>query len=393
MKTLQEIETRLAAIAQEINAEGADMDKLIAEIDTLKEERKAILETAEKRKSALAKIASGEVGEQRADFGKMFGAVEQRTFDPDGMSKEDIVASKEYRAAFFKHLRGQSMTDIEKRAYTSASGSAGAAIPTETSGMLFNEMVKLAPMLSEITLLRVAGNVSFAVEGIRDAGYQHTENAAITVAADTIVAVTLAGYEFNKVISISKTVQTMSINAFEGWLVNMLAEDIARLIEDAIINGTGSSAPQGIKYAHTTWATTFEISTTASISYDDVMDLIALMPAGYDAKAKFLTNKKFVYQQLAKVKDDQKNPILVKDMANGLRFVLMGYPVIISDKVATGELYLGDYTKVIGNLSQDITVDMSEHSSFKNNAIDYRGGAIFDSKVALPNAIVRFKKN
>jgi len=391
MNRLQEIEARLAAIKTEITAEGADIEKLNTETDTLINERKGLIEAAEKRKNVLDKIASGEA--QTTLIQGFVPTPATRSFDPSIMSREDIVASQEYRTAFYKHLRGQAMSEVEQRAYTSGSTSAGAAIPTDTQSVLFEKMVKLAPMLSEITLLRVAGNVSFAVQSVRNAGYQHAENAAITVSADAIVSVTLAGYEFNKVISISKTVQTMSINAFEGWLTSMLAEDIARLIEDAIINGSGSSAPQGIAEAHTTWATTFEISTTASITYDNVMDLIALLPAGYDPQAKFLTNKKFVYQQLAKVKDDQKNPILVKDMAEGLRFMLMGYPIIISDKVVDNEMYFGDYTKVIGNLSQDITVDMSEHSSFKNNAIDYRGGAIFDSKVAVPEAIVRFKKN
>ncbi|MHC1696447.1 MAG: phage major capsid protein [Eubacteriales bacterium] len=394
---LKEIEARLSAIKTELAADGADLDKLNKETDDLIAERNKIVADAEKRNSLLGKIAGG-AGEQRTDFSKLFtpGAPgtpgEQRSFDPTTMTRDEVIASPEYRNAFFKRMRGQQLTETEQRAYSSASDSAGAAIPTETQNMLFNKMVKIAPMLSEITLLRVAGNVSFAVEGTRDAAYQHAENAAITVAADSIVQVTLAGYEFNKVISISKTVQTMSINAFEGWLTDMLYEDIGRKIEDAIINGTGSSAPQGVKYAHSTWGT-YEISTTSAIGYDDVMDLIAKLPAGYDPNAKFLTNKQFVYTGLAKIKDDQKNPILVKDMENGLRFILMGYPVVISDKVGTGELYFGDYKKVVGNLAQDITVDMSEHSSFKNNAIDYRGGAIFDSKVALSEAIVRFKKN
>ena len=37
----------------------------------------------------------------------------------------------------------------------------------------------------------------------------------------------------------------MSIPAFEGWLINMLAESLSEKIEDLIINGTGTSQPKG----------------------------------------------------------------------------------------------------------------------------------------------------
>jgi HK97 family phage major capsid protein len=383
MNRLQEIEERMLAIEKELDNEKADIPTLRKEFEDLKEEKRTLLEKSEQRKSLLSDIANGK--------GTVIENHEERK-ENEKMEREDILNSKEYRSAFFKTLLGKDLNETEKRAYTDATGSAAAALPTETQNVLFQKMVKLAPMLSEITLLRVAGNVTFAVEGTRADGYLHTQNATITETTDTIVAVSLTGYEYNKLVSISKTVQTMAIGAFEGWLVDMLAEDIARLIENAIINGTGSSQPQGTAAAKT-WTTLNSISCTTAITYDNVMDLIALLPAAYDSEAKFLCNKKMVYGALAKIKDDQKNPILVKDMENGLSFRIMGYPLIISDKVVDDELYFGSYKKIVGNLAQDVTVESSLHSGFATNSIQYRGGAIFDCKVALPEAITRFKKN
>lgn len=386
MTRLKEIEERLAAIKVEAVAEGITMESINAlkdETTKLQKERSGLMELAEQRKALVDSIITDDAPPV-TKFDK-----EERT----PMTKEELLASPEYRSAFFKKLQGKELTEVEKRAYTDAAASAGAAIPTATSNELFAKMVKLAPMLSEITLLRVSGNITFAMENVRNAGYQHTQNAEITSDADTLTSVTLGGYEFTKLIRISKTVQTMSINAFESWIVDMLAEDIARLIENAIINGSGSTAPKGIAYCRT-FTTTYEISTTASIGYDDVMDLIALLPAGYDSNAKFLCNKKFVYSELAKIKEATTNaPILVKDMEGGLRFLLMGYPVLVSDKVTDGELYLGDYKKMVGNLPEDINVQSSDQSGFIYNAIDFRGSAIFDCDCANPAAIVRFKKN
>jgi HK97 family phage major capsid protein len=340
---------------------------------------------AEQRKNLTDSIVSGQDMKVVHTFQK-----EERK----EMTREDILASAEYRTAYLKHLQGKQL-DVEERTYlTNSTTSTGAAVPTPTAELLFEKMVKIAPMLSEITLLRIAGNVRFSAESTRDAAAKHTENGAITPAADAIITVSLTGYEYNKVLRVSKSVETMAIAAFEGWITDMLAEDIARIIEDAIVNGDGNGDPQGVAYAHATWTTTYEISTTASISYDNVMSLIALLPQGYDANAKFLCNKKFLYTELGAIKEATTNaPILVKDMSAGLRFVLMGFPVLTSDKVTDGELYFADFKKIVGNLAQDITVERSAESGFLSNAIDYRGGAIFDCKCGNSDAFVRFKKN
>ena len=385
MDRLQEIEKRLAEIKVELENDNADIDALEKEVKELTEERKAIQEKIERRKEIMANIVSGE-GTIITDF---IPNKEERKFE--NMTKEEILETPEYRSAFLKKLLGKPLTEAEERAYTSADNSAGAVIPTLTASELFDKMVAIAPMIDEITLLRVAGNVKFAIENVRDAATKHTENAAVTPAGDSLAYVTLAGYEYIKVIRISKTVQTMSINAFENWLTDMLAEDIAVAIENDIINGDGVSGPKGVEYA-ATWVADenlIEYANGGSPSYDDVMDMIAALPLRYHSGAKFLCNSKFLYGKLAKIKDDQKQPILVKDMANGLQFRIMGFPVLLSDKVADGVMYFGNFKKIVGNLAQDVTVESSTQSGFLNNSIDFRGTAIFDCDIALPDAFIK----
>lgn len=385
MNRLQEIEKRLNEIKVELENDNADIDALEKEVKELTEERKAIQEKIERRKEIMANIVSGE-GTIITDF---IPNKEERKFE--NMTKEEILETPEYRSAFLKKLLGKPLTEAEERAYTSADNSAGAVIPTLTASELFDKMVAIAPMIDEITLLRVAGNVKFAIENVRDAATKHTENAAVTPAGDSLAYVTLAGYEYIKVIRISKTVQTMAINAFENWLTDMLAEDIAVAIENDIINGDGVSGPKGVEYA-ATWVAgenLIEYANGGSPSYDNVMDMIAALPLRYHSGAKFLCNSKFLYGKLAKIKDDQKQPILVKDMANGLQFRIMGFPVLLSDKVADGVMYFGNFKKIVGNLAQDVTVESSTQSGFLNNSIDFRGTAIFDCDIALPDAFIK----
>jgi hypothetical protein len=70
---------------------------------------------------------------------------------------------------------------------------------------------------------------------------------------------------------------------------------------------------------------------------------------------------------------------------------MLGYPVVVDDYVTTTNdaLYLGRWTDVVGNLSEEPHVDADESAGFTANAIMYRGIAVFDSKPAKTDGIVR----
>lgn len=374
MNRLQEIEQRLAAIKTEIDAEGADLDKLETEINELKTERQAILDKIEKRKNLLSDIANL----PHPDI--------LRRFDKENepmTTTDEILNSKEYRTAFLKGLQGKELTDVEKR-YT-ASGVSG-VIPVLTANKIFDHMTKIAPMLSEIELLQVAGNLRFAAKGTRNAAAVHEENAAATPAADTLVNVTLGGKEFVKAIRISAAVSSMAVDAFESWLVKSLGEDIAAAIDKEIV--TADTVTGGVAKAQT-WGVSNSVTYTDNVSYEDLTNLISLLPAAFDGNAKFLMNKAMFYQQVMQIKDAADRLIAIQDLTAPSSFRILGYPVLIDDNVAANEAYFGDFKQVVGNLSSPIKVDRSAESGFLNNSVDFRGVAVFDCAVAQPKAIVK----
>lgn len=222
--------------------------------------------------------------------------------------------------------------------------------------------------------------LKFFAEGVRNTAGKHTENEELASATDTMVSVTLGGFEFMKVISISKSAKAMSVSAFEKWIVDMLAGDITRAIDNYIIN----DATNGI--AALTFDTTNQVSVKAAYTYNDIMNLISLLPAAYDSEAKFLINKKTLWNDIRGIVDSNKRPIFDPESKT-----LCGYPVIEDDNVATANkgVYLGRWLDVVGNLSEDITVESNANSGFTRGAIDYRGFAVFDSKPAKSDGIVR----
>jgi HK97 family phage major capsid protein len=370
----EQLEARLAELTDETSEEkrdALDNDALEARIT----EMEAIRAELDARKQAHAEEARMAEEAAKKSGKPIIESEVKNMYD---------VNTAEYRDLWLRNLQGN-LTDEEKRAYASNNTN---AVPTMVSDKFFEKLVKLAPMLSEITLLRVAGNLKFVSEGVRnsaDAG--HTENSANDPSADTTVSVTLGGYEFLKILQISRTAKLMSIDAFEGWLVNMLTGDIARSIDNYIINnGTNGFVTK------VTWTTnTNQIVNTEGYTYGNICDLIALLPAAYDPEAKFLVNKKTLYGDIAQIVNSSGDPIFVPNTVTGVGGMLMGYPVLVDDYVSTANkaLYLGKWTDIVGNLSEDINVESDASAGFTANAIMYRGVAVFDSQPAKTDAFVR----
>ncbi|MFQ9429165.1 MAG: phage major capsid protein [Oscillospiraceae bacterium] len=380
---IKEIEARLAAIKKEIEERGdamkaEEIDALENETKELTEERAGLIAAAEKRNGILDNIAKGGGVSVRS-----FGKKEESNADP-----EDPFGTPEYRSAWLKNLRRLPLTDAEKRAYANASGTGAEVVPTQTANEIISKVKKLAPMLNEVTLLHVKGAVKFAVEGTNNDAAIHKENAAITAAADTLTTVTLTGYEIIKLVQISDTVMTMSIAAFENWIVDMLAEAIARKVEDFFINGTGSSQPKGIDKANTWDATnSVTVAKAGSLTAANVQTLIGLLNAGYDRNAKFVMSKKTLFTDFMPLQDTSKNHIVT---VQGNSYFVYGYPVLLSDYVKEHEAFLGDFKKVCANLAEDINVKNAY--DIDTNSYKYSGIAIFDCTPAIGEAFVKLVK-
>lgn len=374
MNRIDEIEARLKAIDSELDsADGETLRALTEEVTRLTEERQAILDEIQTRQQLRIDIAAGSGG--KINEKEEENDMEERTYG---------IESAEYRSAWLKNLQGVSLNEVEKRAY--ATTDSHTSIPTQVADHFFEQMKKLAPMLSEITLMRVAGAIKFIAQGTRNAANKHTENAAVSASNDTIVSVTLGAFEFMKVIGISKGAETMSVDAFEDWLVELLSGDIARAIDNYIIN----DASNGI-VAITYKTGTNQVVNTGGYTYEDIVKLIALLPAAYDSEAKFLVNKATLYNEIATIVNSSGQPIFIPDTIGGAQGRLMGYPVLVDDYVSTSNkgLYLGRWKDIVGNLSKGVEVERDESSGFLSATVNYRGYAAFDSKPAKTDAIVR----
>ena len=189
----------------------------------------------------------------------------------------------------------------------------------------------------------------------------------------------------------------MALSAFESYIVEVIAESIARKIENYIFTGTGSDQPGGVKVAgkgtsgaYTDGTDQVTVAKAASLTEENVVSLYGMLASGYERNAVWCMNKATFFTDFFPLMNKSKNNLI--EFAGG-KYYIMGAEVYFTGSLAAHEAYYGDFEYIIGNYSQDITVVRSEHSGLATNSIDYLGACVFDCKpVAGLGAFVHLTK-
>ena len=387
-KRYAEIKARKAEIRKLIEGDSEnklDMDELEKELRELYKEEEGLV-----KRMLMERMLND--GSDKAS--PIPGLVNPLIRSEQGAPENDDVL---YRSAWLKTLQGKPLTDDEKRAYSTAADSGLPIIPETTANQIIKKMYEVAPILQRCKIFHVPGNFKFAIEGTNDEAALHTENAAINAASDSLGSVSLTGYEIVKLVKASRACSEMALSAFESYIVEVVAEAIARRIEKYIFTGTGTNQPGGVKTAgkgasgaYTDGTDQITVGKTASLTEENVIALYGLLGDGYERNAVWCMNKATFFSDFFPLMNKSKNNVI--EFANG-KYYIMGAEVYFTGSLAAHEAYLGDFSYIIGNYSQDITVVRSEHSGLATNSIDYLGACVFDSKpVAGFGAFVHLAK-
>lgn len=347
MTRIEEIEARLAAIAEEAEKDGANIDELTEEVRNLKKEKSEIEKVAEKRAKLRQDVAGG------------MGTV-VRKFEAEKEDRVFGVDTEEYRTAWLKNLQGKDLTAMEQRAFTVANGA--------ISSLVANDIVTVvrdhAPLLDRISMVYSAAKITYYVEGTTNAAADHTENAAITPAADTLTSVTLTPSEIVKMIQVSDAAQQMSIPVFNAWLTRTLGEAIARKINADIISAMSTAA--------TSQGTTITAATVQSLLGSVKGERIAV-----------LCNRETLYTALLPLQDNSKNNIVRFDGTYSTASVY-GVEILVDDNVADKTIIAGDMTKAVAAMAEGVTVRQAY--DIDTNSYKYLGVALFDVAIAINSA-------
>lgn len=372
---LKEINQRLAEIKEEIRKDGANLGELEKEADALIEERKTIVAKNTERRRILDKVGEGDFGE-----GNSVVQDEQRSIDSE---------SVEYRSAWLKNIRGLELNESEKRAVmTIASASAGSVVPKMTVNKIIEKVKTFAPLLDKIDLLHVPGGITVPAEGTTIEAATHSEGVRITADEDKMLSVSLLGYEVTKLITISKSVEKMSIDAFEAWLVKKIAKAVAEKITKLILLGTGTNEAQGINSITWNENNSVIVAKTAQLTEANVLAVVGMLNAGYDNGAEWIMSKSTFMSDFYPLMNNSKNNLVT---FSDSKYYIAGYEVTYDDRMTAHEAILGNLERGYqGNMPEDINV--TSQFVARENSYDFLGTAIFDGKVSAIEAFVKIVK-
>lgn len=309
------------------------------------------------------------------------------------MERCDVLATAEYRSAFFKKLQGRTLSEDETRSITAASVSGGVAIPTKTMDEIIGQFKETSTALDLVTILNIPELISLPKENVTTDANWVQEDADSVNGDDTLTNITLNAYKLIRTVKVTAKLQTMAISAFETWVVNTIVKKMKSAIDKAIFSGTGSNQPTGLDGQTWDAANSISIAKASSITYDNLVDLEALVDEDYITNAVFVMNRATL-AQVQKIADSGKKPIFERAIEDGFRGFVLGIPVKLDKNVKDGEVYLGDFKAgYVLNFAKAVELQSSMEAGFMSGATVYRGLALLDGKpTGVKGAIVKFVK-
>lgn len=334
MDRIAEIQARLAEINTELeNANEARYAELETESRNLLEELEGIKKTAKDRQELRSKIAAGLAGttiEKREEETPM----EKRTF---------TLESEEYRSAFLKNLRGEDMTDVEKRAFTFLTTNTTAPLPTQMQNRIIDLIGEEHPIVADVDTLHSGTSITIPVATAiaADAG-ETAEGEDANDLQVTFDNVDLSGDDYTANVELSYKMAQMAIPAFESYLIGKIAERIGAKLAAGIV-ATIKEKMAAVNKIQT------------GINYANIC-------AGFGAlkrvsKPIVYGTREAVFNKLVGMVDSNKRPIFQQPITAEAAGHLLGAVIKYEDAMGANELLIGDPKKYLQNVVSPIMIE------------------------------------
>jgi HK97 family phage major capsid protein len=220
--TMEQVEARMAEIKTELETEGADIEKLNAEVDELITRKQAIIKIATEKRALLDKVADDKTSKPIAE-------IEERKKQ---MEQIDVRNTPEYIEAFANYIK--TGNDAECRALLTENGSGTVAVPTIVYDIVKNAWEREGIMrLVKKTYLK--GNLKVGFEISSSEAVVHTEGNEVS--EETLVdgIVTLVPQAIKKWISISDEALDLSGEPYLRYIYDELTYRIAKKAADTLV--------------------------------------------------------------------------------------------------------------------------------------------------------------
>lgn len=398
------------------------MTVITEQIQKVLEERATLFETegkpiadiaAERSFTAEEAERSAKVDTAMGEFELRLNALRQQKAIEDQVAEFRSILSSdetlrsavetELRAVLVERSKGEAEFRFNgkelKRALSVGTASAGGnAVPTTF-------LEQLVQGLRDFSSVVAAGATVFTTESGEEirlprvatfgAAGQYAEAATIAGTDPTLDQVTIKSYKLGQLITASRELLEDAAFDVEGFIVNLIAENIGMLAGARYAVGTGSSQTTGIITAATV-GVTGSTGVVGAPSFDNLIDLHYSVSAPYRVRGSWLVADGAL-ASLRKLKAAGTGEYLWQPSVSvGQPDLILGKPVYADANMAAPALGaksigFGDVSRYWVRIVNSLRVDRSDHAAFSTDQVAFRGTLRTDGALTDLSAFKTFQ--
>lgn len=329
--------------------------------------------------------------ELKGEFDKMEGKELEKEALPKDEEKTEVEIEKEEREerAFESYIRG---IVTNERATNMTLTDNGAVIPTTIANRIIRKVYDISPILQRST--------KYNVKGTLELPYYDESTQAITVAFATefqelesnigkLDSITLTGYLAGALSLVSRSLINNAQFDIVAFVVDVMAYDISRFIEDTLLNGKGSVT--GLSNLTNTKTT----ASATEVTSNELIEAQAQVKDVYQDNAIWIMSPA-TRTAIRELKDQYGRYLLQDDISLPFGKSLLGKPVYVSDNMpdmSAGKkaIYYGDMSGLATKFSEELAIQVLREKYATMHAVGVVGWIEFDSKVENAQKIVAVK--
>ena len=311
--------------------------------------------------------------------------VEQKVEEKKEMTIEERAIAEE--RAFADYLRGVVSEERAAGDVNMAKADGAATIPTTIANKIITKVWDICPIAARATRYNAKGTLSIPYYPATVSGA--TPDLAMAYAAEfselestsgKFTSIDLQAFLAGVLTKVSKSLVNNSQFDIVGFVVDHMAENIARWLEKECLVGTTNKIT-GLAAA----TQTKEAAAAAAVTADELIDLQGMVKDAFQPNACWIMAPS-TRDAIRKLKDREDRYLLAPDYREGFGYTLLGKPVFVSDNMpALGagnkEIFYGDMSGLALKFSEDINIEVLRERFATEHAIGVVGYLECDAKI------------
>lgn len=224
--------------------------------------------------------------------------------------KPNPLNNVEYRRAFMNHVvQGVAIPqNLINQNETTKSTDAGVLIPTILVEQIIQKAKTMGNILELVTKTNFPGGKKIPKSQTRPTATWVAEGAGSDNQKLPMGDVVFAYYKLRCAVAMTFEMDSLALDIFESYFVQVVSEAMVEALEQAILFGTGSGQPEGILKQTPDEGQALEVAADGKLSYSLLCEAEGALPAAYEADSVWLMSKKTFMQYVGMV-DENGQPI------------------------------------------------------------------------------------